>query len=357
MRLDSGHNPMTEAKVKLGRMLYYEPRLSLDNTVSCNSCHDLEKYGVDGMATSKGYKGQFGGRNSPTVYHAAGHLAQFWDGRADDVEQQAKGPVLNPVEMAMPAEPVVVKVLESMPEVRFVVAGSGTHEEELRSQAETLGLLDHGTFVGWIGDDVLHSLYRIADLCVVPSIYEPFGLVALEAMASSCPCIVADTGGLWFFNSSATAGASQPHRHLQLLPRAASQPSCPLAASLLAQLEGHRASWPWRYALSRRSDPTGGSDLPQLYADHCQQLGIGSASVDPTPRHAHNLLFNDDWFLTVLRLREHCAGFSVNGLGFAGYLLCTAGSDLDWLARQGPWQLLASVAAAAEPGGLTPLLR
>ena len=58
------------------------------------------------------------------------------------------------------------------------------------------GSAEHGTFLGWIGDDVLHSLYRIADLCVVPSIYEPFGLVALEAMASGCPCIVADTGGL-----------------------------------------------------------------------------------------------------------------------------------------------------------------
>ena len=77
-----------------------------------------------------------------------------------------------------------------------MVAGSGTHEAELRRQAEELGLMDHGTFLGWIGDDVLHSLYRIADVCVVPSIYEPFGLVALEAMASSCPCIVADTGGL-----------------------------------------------------------------------------------------------------------------------------------------------------------------
>jgi glycogen(starch) synthase len=59
-----------------------------------------------------------------------------------------------------------------------------------------LGLDRHGTFLGWIGDDVLHSLYRIADLTVVPSIYEPFGLVALEAMASGCPCLVADTGGL-----------------------------------------------------------------------------------------------------------------------------------------------------------------
>lgn len=80
--------------------------------------------------------------------------------------------------------------------VRFLIAGSGTHEHVLKEQAAQLGLLDHGTFLGWIGDDVLHSLYRIADLCVVPSLYEPFGLVALEAMASGCPCIVADTGGL-----------------------------------------------------------------------------------------------------------------------------------------------------------------
>jgi glycogen synthase len=87
-------------------------------------------------------------------------------------------------------------LIERLGNVRFLVAGSGTHEQELRDQASALGLDPHGTFLGWIGDDVLHSLYRIADLCVVPSLYEPFGLVALEAMASGCPCIVADTGGL-----------------------------------------------------------------------------------------------------------------------------------------------------------------
>jgi glycogen(starch) synthase len=91
---------------------------------------------------------------------------------------------------AMPA------LIERVPGTRFLVAGSGTHEQELHDQAEQLGLMEHGTFLGWIGDDVLHSLYRIADVCVVPSLYEPFGLVALEAMASDCPCIVADTGGL-----------------------------------------------------------------------------------------------------------------------------------------------------------------
>jgi glycogen(starch) synthase len=88
------------------------------------------------------------------------------------------------------------RVIERVGDVRFLVAGSGTHEAELKAQAERLGLSEQGTFLGWIGDDVLHSMYRIADLCVVPSIYEPFGLVALEAMASGCPCIVADTGGL-----------------------------------------------------------------------------------------------------------------------------------------------------------------
>ncbi len=87
-------------------------------------------------------------------------------------------------------------LIERLGDVRFLVAGSGTHEKELKDQAEQLGLMEHGTFLGWIGDDVLHSLYRISDLCVIPSIYEPFGLVALEAMASGCPCIVADTGGL-----------------------------------------------------------------------------------------------------------------------------------------------------------------
>ena len=88
------------------------------------------------------------------------------------------------------------ELIERVPGTRFLVAGSGTHEQELKKQATELGLMEHGTFLGWIGDDVLHLLYRIADVCVVPSIYEPFGLVALEAMASGCPCIVADTGGL-----------------------------------------------------------------------------------------------------------------------------------------------------------------
>ncbi|MGO9489723.1 MAG: glycosyltransferase family 4 protein [Solirubrobacteraceae bacterium] len=159
-------------------------------------------------------------------YYMRGHVADIFDideGRVRVIPNGVDPSDLRPVEdlgtlraqFAAPQEKLVLLVgrlvyekgfqlaLDAMPgliervgNVRFLVAGSGTHEAELKDQAQRLGLSGHGTFLGWIGDDVLHSLYRIADLCVVPSIYEPFGLVALEAMASGCPCIVADTGGL-----------------------------------------------------------------------------------------------------------------------------------------------------------------
>jgi sulfate adenylyltransferase (ADP) / ATP adenylyltransferase len=156
-----------------------------------------------------------------------------------------------------------------------------------------------------------------------------------------------DTGGLWFFNSCAAAGASQPHRHLQLLPRRQGEPSCPLAPLIQAQLRGGQA-WKWRYAISPRSQPGATADeLAHLYGEHAGRLGLGDPRHDPQPRHPYNLLFNDHWLLTVLREREHCAGFSLNALGFAGYLLATDGSDLHWLRREGPWQLLRAVAAPA----------
>src|SRR5512133_1310313 len=104
----------TEERIALGRMLYYETRLSKSHTISCNSCHDLAKYGVDNEPTSEGHKKQRGDRNSPTVYNAAGHFVQFWDGRAADVEEQAKGPVLNPVEMALQSDKHAIAVLKSM---------------------------------------------------------------------------------------------------------------------------------------------------------------------------------------------------------------------------------------------------
>jgi cytochrome c peroxidase len=114
--IEAGDNPITAAKVELGRMLYFEPRLSKNHDLSCNSCHALDRYGVDGQRTSPGHKGQRGQRNSPTVYNAAGHFAQFWDGRAATVEEQAKGPITNPIEMAMSDGQAVERTLRSIPE-------------------------------------------------------------------------------------------------------------------------------------------------------------------------------------------------------------------------------------------------
>lgn len=111
----SSENPITPAKIQLGRMLYYDERLSKNHDFSCNSCHLLDQFGVDHTPTSEGHHKQRGDRNSPTVYNAALHIAQFWDGRAADVEEQAKGPVLNPIEMAMPSEGAVLDVLRSVP--------------------------------------------------------------------------------------------------------------------------------------------------------------------------------------------------------------------------------------------------
>lgn len=94
-------NPTTAAKVELGKMLYMDPRFSSTGTVSCNSCHNVMEGGDDSRTTSMGVHGKTGGRNSPTVWNSAFHSVQFWDGRAALLEDQAKGPVTNPVEMGM----------------------------------------------------------------------------------------------------------------------------------------------------------------------------------------------------------------------------------------------------------------
>ena len=157
-----------------------------------------------------------------------------------------------------------------------------------------------------------------------------------------------DTSGLWFFNSCAAAGASQPHRHLQLLPRKAGDTVCPLEPLYVDMLKAKPAdaSRQWRFALSRRHAPGEASELRALYHQHCLELGLGSPQQAPQPLAPYNLLFSDHWLLTVRRTREHSAGFSVNALGFAGYLLATDDSDLGWLRQHGPWCLLKQVAAA-----------
>lgn len=115
-----GADKDTLALVQLGRTLFFDVRLSANNSQSCNSCHAVDKGrgGVDNEATSPGAFGKRGGRNSPTVLNAGFHTTQFWDGRAGDLAAQAKGPILNPIEMAMPNEQAVVEKLSAIPEYR-----------------------------------------------------------------------------------------------------------------------------------------------------------------------------------------------------------------------------------------------
>jgi cytochrome c peroxidase len=107
---------MSDELVDLGRMLYYEDRMSISQEISCNSCHLLDDFGDDGLQFSLGHEGAPVSRNSPTVYNAALHIGQFWDGRAADVEEQAKGPILAAGEMGMPNPEYVEEVLQSIPD-------------------------------------------------------------------------------------------------------------------------------------------------------------------------------------------------------------------------------------------------
>jgi len=109
-----GSESDSAARIALGKQLYFETALSINHTQSCNSCHRLDEKlgGVDNLPTSKGAGGKFGDRNAPTTLNAGLHIAQFWDGRAPDLEAQAKGPVLNPIEMGMADEAAVLARLE-----------------------------------------------------------------------------------------------------------------------------------------------------------------------------------------------------------------------------------------------------
>ena len=102
-----------EAKAALGFALFHDPRLSVDNTVSCASCHALETAGVDNHQYSHGVDDQLGGVNAPTVYNAVYNFVQFWDGRAKTLADQAAGPPLNPVEMASPSFDLIIAKLKA----------------------------------------------------------------------------------------------------------------------------------------------------------------------------------------------------------------------------------------------------
>lgn len=110
-------NPSTPEKVALGKALYHDQSLSKNGNISCASCHDLANYGQDGKPTSPGTDGKNGERNTPTVWNASRQFVQFWDGRAATVEEQAMGPVLNPVEHGIADEKELLAKLNAKPEL------------------------------------------------------------------------------------------------------------------------------------------------------------------------------------------------------------------------------------------------
>lgn len=114
----------TPERVALGKKLFFDPRLSINDQQSCSSCHILDDgaAGMDALPTSPGTKGQIGTRNSPTVFNAGWQTSQFWDGRAKDLADQAKQPILNPIEMSMPDEPTVVDKLSGIQEYQDAFA-------------------------------------------------------------------------------------------------------------------------------------------------------------------------------------------------------------------------------------------
>lgn len=109
-------NPMTKEKILLGQQLFFDPRLSKNGTVSCNTCHNVMAGGDDNRSFSVGVGGKMGGRSSPTVWNSAFNSVQFWDGRAATLEDQAKGPMTNPVEMAMGDHDLITSRLKDIPE-------------------------------------------------------------------------------------------------------------------------------------------------------------------------------------------------------------------------------------------------
>ncbi|BEV36244.1 ATP adenylyltransferase [Synechococcus sp. M16CYN] len=156
-----------------------------------------------------------------------------------------------------------------------------------------------------------------------------------------------DTTGLWFFNSGPNAGASQPHRHFQLLPRSEGESNCPREHWFLNfNRDNARICFgPLRQAVRVQNleEPIEDNLLCKTYLKLCEDLNLGSPDRDECPTAAYNLLLTRSWMAVIRRGREGVHGFSVNALGFAGCLLSTQSADLTWLNESGPDALLRAV--------------
>ena len=151
-----------------------------------------------------------------------------------------------------------------------------------------------------------------------------------------------DTSGLWFFNSGPLAGASQPHRHIQLLRRDPSELSCPREKWILAlnNLKYKNEKFSKNIILKKFSKSLNEENIHEIYKDLSYNLGLGDPRNDKKPKYPYNLIFTDRWMIIIKRKTDNLFGISINALGFAGYILVTENSDIKYLRELGPEKLL-----------------
>ena len=151
-----------------------------------------------------------------------------------------------------------------------------------------------------------------------------------------------DTSGLWFFNSGPLAGASQPHRHIQLLRRDPSELSCPREKWILAlnNLNYKNEKFSKNIILKKFSKSLNEENIYEIYKDLSYNLGLGDPRNDKKPKYPYNLIFTDRWMIIIKRKTDNLFGISINALGFAGYILVTENSDIKYLRELGPEKLL-----------------
>ena len=151
-----------------------------------------------------------------------------------------------------------------------------------------------------------------------------------------------DTTGLWFFNSGPLAGASQPHRHIQLLRRNPSMLSCPREKWILdfKNLNYKNEKFSKNIIIRKFSKSLDKENIHQIYKDLSNKLGLGEPEIDKKPKYPYNLIFTDNWMALIKRKIDNLYGFSINALGFAGYILVTDKSNIKYLKKFGPEKLL-----------------
>ncbi len=151
-----------------------------------------------------------------------------------------------------------------------------------------------------------------------------------------------DTSGLWFFNSGPLAGASQPHRHIQLLRRDAFELSCPREKWILDFInENHKNERLCKnMRIKKFSKSLDEENIYEIYKDLSFELGLGEPNLDIKPKYPYNLIMTNNWMLLIKRKTDNLYGISINALGFAGYILVTEKSDIQYLKKFGPEKLL-----------------